>query len=216
MAHNHEAGHSISSRRRMAIVVGITFVIMVVELVGGIISNSLALLGDAGHMLVDVLALGLSLVAMTMAARPATLTKTYGYHRGEIMAALANGVTLVLVTAFIFYEAYGRFQRPPEVRAPVMLVIATIGLAANLAGMALLGGISHHSLNIKGAFWHILGDTISSVGVIIAAVIIAIRPNWGIVDPIIGVAIGCIILCGGYRAGQGIGGYPYGGGTEQY
>jgi cobalt-zinc-cadmium efflux system protein len=172
--------------------------IMIAEVIGGILSNSLALLGDAGHMLVDALALGLSLFAMNMARRPATETRTYGYHRVEIMAALANGVTLVLVSAYIFYEAYNRFLEPPEVETPIMLLVASIGLVANIAGILLLHRGSHHSLNIKGAFWHIIGDTISSLGVIIGAIIIYFT-GWGIVDPIIAVVIGIIILVGAWR-----------------
>lgn len=185
-----------SSRLRIALV--IVLVIMVVEAIGGILSNSLALLGDAGHMLVDALALGLSLFALAIARRPATLTKTYGYHRVEIMAALANGVTLVLVTVYIFYEAYQRFLEPPIIQAPLMLLVASIGLVANLAGILLLRGVSRSNLNIKAAFWHIVGDTISSVGVIVAGVIISVT-GWGIVDPIIAVFIGFIILWGAVR-----------------
>jgi cobalt-zinc-cadmium efflux system protein len=199
LSHQHNGtNHGNNSRSRLKIVLGIVIGIMLAEVVGGILSNSLALIGDAGHMLVDALALGLSLFAITMAARPATNSKTYGYHRVEIMAALANGVTLVLVAAYIFYEAYQRFLEPPEVRAPLMLAIAAIGLVANLSGVLLLRDVGHGSLNIKGAFWHILGDTISSVGVIIGGIIIAIT-GWGIVDPIIAVVIGCIILWGAVR-----------------
>ena len=176
----------------------IVVVIMVAELIGGLLSNSLALLGDAGHMLIDALALGLSLFAMNIARRPATLTRTYGYHRVEILAALVNGTTVVLVSLYIFYEAYHRFLTPPTVKAPLMLLIATIGLIANLAGILLLRRGSHRSLNIQSAFWHIIGDTISSVGVIIAGVIISVT-GWGIVDPIIAIFIGCIILWGAVR-----------------
>jgi cobalt-zinc-cadmium efflux system protein len=171
---------------------------MVAEVIGGILSNSLALLGDAGHMLVDALALGMSLFAIRIARRPATATKTYGYYRVEIMAALANGIALALVAAYIFYEAYHRFLDPPTVQTTLMLVVATIGLIANLIGIQLLRGVSHGSLNIKAAFWHILGDTLSSVGVIIAGIIISIT-GWGVVDPIIAVFIGIIILWGAVR-----------------
>jgi len=115
------------------------------------------------------------------------------------MAALANGVTLVLLALWIFYEAYQRFLEPPVVRAPLMLVIASIGLVANLTGMLLLRGVSNHSLNVKAAFWHIIGDTISSVGVIAGGIIISIKPQWDIVDPIVAVAIGLIILVGAWR-----------------
>lgn len=197
--HHHEGGHPAPtgiSRLKMALV--IVLVIMVAEVIGGILSNSLALLGDAGHMLVDALALGLSLFAITLAGRPATLSRTFGYHRVEILAALINGVTLVLVSLYIFYEAYQRFLDPPVVNASLMLLVASIGLVANLAGLLLLRKVSRNNLNIKGAFWHIIGDTISSVGVIIAGIIISVT-GWGIVDPIIAVFIGGIILWGAVR-----------------
>jgi cobalt-zinc-cadmium efflux system protein len=196
--HHHHNERHYRDTRPLKLAVIIVTGIMVAEVIGGIASNSLALLGDAGHMLVDALALGLSLFAMTIARRPATPTRTYGYHRAEIMAALANGATLVLVSAYIFFEAYQRFLEPPEVNTPLMLTVASIGLVANLFAMWLLRGGSQHSLNIKGAFWHVLGDTISSLGVIIAAIIISIT-GWGIVDPIIAVFIGIIILLGAGR-----------------
>jgi len=199
--HNHhgEAEHSaLTSSSRLKIALVIVSVIMVAEVIGGILSNSLALLGDAGHMLVDALALGLSLFAITIAQRPATLSKTFGYHRVEIMAALANGTILALVSIYIFYEAYQRFLEPPAVHAPLMLVIASIGLVANLIGLLLLRRASHENLNVKAAFWHILGDTISSVGVIVAGIVISVT-GWGIIDPLIAVFIGCIILWGAVR-----------------
>ena len=183
---------------RLKVALAIVIAILVAEVVGGILSNSLALLGDAGHMLVDALALGISLFAITIARRPATATKTYGYHRAEVMAALANGVILVLVAAYIFYEAYQRFLDPPTVKTTLMIVVATVGLFGNLAGILLLRGVRHGSLNIKAAFWHILGDTISSVGVIVGGIIIAVTGR-GIVDPIIAVFIGCIVLWGAVR-----------------
>jgi len=185
-----------SSRLKIALV--IVLVVMVAEVIGGILSNSLALLGDAGHMLVDALALGLSLFAIAIARRPATASKTYGYHRVEIMAALANGTLLLLVSFYIFYEAYHRFLDPPLIHTPLMLLVATIGLIANLTAVLLLRGVSRRNLNIKAAFWHIVGDTISSVGVIIAAVIISVT-GWYLADPIIAVFIGCIILWGAVR-----------------
>jgi cobalt-zinc-cadmium efflux system protein len=171
---------------------------MVVEIIGGLLSNSLALLGDAGHMLVDALALGLSLFALNLAKRPSTPTRTYGYHRIEIMAALVNGSILVLVSAFIFYEAYQRFLTPPEVKTPLMLAVAAIGLIANLSGIFILRRGSRSTLNVKAAFWHILGDTVSSVGVIAGGIIITFT-GWGVVDPIIAVIIGLIILWGAVR-----------------
>jgi cobalt-zinc-cadmium efflux system protein len=189
---------TISSYRRLKITLAIVLVIMVAEVIGGIFSNSLALLGDAGHMLVDALAIGLSLFAMTVARRPATATKTFGYHRFEILAALANGTILVLVSAYIFYGAYQRFLEPPVVKTPLMLTIAIIGLFANLGGVLLLNKASHRSLNIKAAFWHIVGDTISSVGVIIAGVVILFT-GWYVADAIVAVVIGIIILWGAVR-----------------
>ena len=198
MDNQHSEASHLTSMGRLKIALIIVLVIMVVEVIGGILSNSLALLGDAGHMLVDALALGLSLFAMTMARRPATPTKTYGYHRVEIMAALANGTILVLVSLYIFYEAYQRFLEPPTVKVPLMLLVATIGLIANLAAILLLRRESRQSLNIKAAFWHIVGDTISSAGVIVGGIIISIT-GWGIVDPLIAVFIGCIILWGAGR-----------------
>ena len=197
--HHHEASHSGSTGTRpLKLALIIVSVIMVAEVIGGILSNSLALLGDAGHMLVDALALGLALFAITIARRPATPTRTFGYHRVEIMAALVNGTVLVLVSLYIFYEAYQRFLEPPLVKTPLMLIVAAIGLVANLGGILLLRGASHASLNIKAAFWHIVGDTISSVGVIVGGIIILVT-GWYIVDPIIAVFIGGIILWGAVR-----------------
>jgi len=184
--------------RRLKIALALVLAIMIAEVIGGLVSNSLALLSDAGHMLVDALALGLSLFAMTIAMRPATPTKTYGYHRIEIMAALANGTVLIVLALWIFYEAYQRFLTPSPVQTPLMLLVAAVGLVANLIGLLLLREASHHHLNVKSAFWHILGDTISSVGVIIAAIIISVT-QWYIVDSIIAIFIGVIILWGAVR-----------------
>ena len=196
--HSKASRLSPTGSRPLKIALAIVLVVMVAEVIGGILSNSLALLSDAGHMLVDALALGLSLFAITIAKRPATLTKTYGYHRVEIMAALANGTTLILVSLYIFYEAYQRFLDPPLIQTPLMLLVATIGLIANLAGMLLLRRVSRGNLNIKAAFWHIVGDTISSVGVIVAGIIILVS-GWYVADSIIAVFIGGIILWGAVR-----------------
>jgi len=196
--HNENSLLTLMGSKRLKIVLAIVLVVMVAEIVGGLISGSLALLGDAGHMLVDALALGLALFAITIARRPATPTKTYGYHRVEIIAALANGTILVLVSLYIFYEAYQRFSEPPSVQAPLMLLVAAIGLIANLVGILLLRKAGHENLNIKAAFWHIAGDTISSIGVIVGGIIIAVT-GWYIVDPIIAVLVGVIILWGAVR-----------------
>ena len=184
--------------RPLWITLGTVIVIMVAEAVGGWLSNSLALLGDAGHMLTDALALGLSIFAIAMARRPATARHTFGYHRTEIMAALANGIVLVLVSVSIFYEAYHRFFEQPHINTTVMLTIAAIGLVGNVVGLLVLHRSSHGSLNVKAAFWHIIGDTMSSVGVVIAGIIIMVTGNT-IVDPILACLIGVIILWGAFR-----------------
>jgi cobalt-zinc-cadmium efflux system protein len=196
--HREESHSGHTAGRPLQITLGLVLVIMIAEVVGGILSNSLALLSDAGHMLTDALALGLSLFAIALARRPATPTRTFGYHRAEIMAALANGTILVLVSVYIFYEAYQRFSALPAVKTPLMLTIAVIGLMANIAGMLLLRKGSRKSINVKAAFWHIVGDTMSSVGVVIGGVIIYFT-GWYIVDPILAVVIGVVILWGAVR-----------------
>lgn len=196
--HNHGHHFAGTGRNRLKIALGIVLSIMFIEVAGGIISNSLALLGDAGHMLVDALALALSLFALFVSRRPATLQKTFGYYRVEIMAALANGTVLLLVAVYIFYEAYHRFLHPVAVDVPIMLIVGVIGLVANLSAFFLLRGASRTSLNIKAAFWHVTGDTLSSVGVIIAAVVLYFT-GWQFVDALIAVLIGCIIMWGAVR-----------------
>ena len=183
------------SSRGLKLALGITAVVMAAEIAGGIFSNSLSLLSDAGHMLVDALSLALSLIALNLAKRPATVTRTFGLHRAEILAALANGVTLVLISAYIFYEAIHRFSNPPAVHTPLMIIVAAVGLAGNLVTMRLLQRTRHNNLNIRAAFFHVFGDTISSVGVIAAGIVIAVT-GWELADPIIAIVIGCIILWG--------------------
>jgi len=184
-----------ANQRRLLIALAITGLMTVVELVGGLLSNSLALQGDAGHMFTDTLALGLSVVALRLARRPASQTRTYGFHRAEVLAALANGTILVLICGYIFYEAYQRFVEPPEVRGGLMLGVAAVGLVANLFGILMLRSASRDNLNVKGAFLHMWGDTISSVGVIAGGVII-LATGWTMVDPIISIFIGLLILRG--------------------
>ena len=193
--HTETNHHNNSGSRGLKIALIIIAVMMAVEIAGGILSHSLSLLGDAGHMLVDALALGLSLIALNLTKKPATATRTYGFHRSEILAALANGITLVLVAVFIFYEAYQRFRNPPVIQTTIMLVVAVAGLIANLAAMQLLHRARHNNLNVREAFFHVFGDTLSSVGVITGGIIIAVT-GWKIVDPIIAVVIGIIILWG--------------------
>ena len=196
-AHNRHSSAN-ANQQRLLVALAITSLMTIVELVGGLASNSLALMGDAGHMFTDTLALGLSLVALTLAKRPASQTRTYGFHRAEVLAALANGTILVLICGFIFYESYQRFVEPPEVRGSLMLGVAAMGFLVNLAGIFILRSASRDNLNVKGAFLHMWGDTISSVGVILASVIILVT-DWTIVDPIISIFIGLLILRGGVK-----------------
>jgi cobalt-zinc-cadmium efflux system protein len=197
MTEHIHGSHSLinTNQRRLLVALSITGLMTIVELAGGLISNSLALIGDAGHMFTDTLALGLSLFALNLAKRPASQTKTYGYYRAEILAALINGAILVLVSAYIFYEAYHRFVEPPEVRGGLMLIVAAIGLAANVVGISILRSASRGNLNVKGAFLHMWSDTLSSVGVIAAGAIIFVTGRT-IADPIISIVIGLLILRG--------------------
>jgi cobalt-zinc-cadmium efflux system protein len=200
---HHVSGASSRGRRRaeerrgLLMALALTSAILVAEVVGGFISNSLALLADAGHMLTDVLALALAYVALGLATRPATPHKTYGWYRIEILAALINGVTLVVIALVIFWEAYGRFKEPPEVATVTMLAIATIGLVANAVGIRFLSGHGH-SLNLRGAYLHMLGDLLSSVGVIIGGLIMWQTGNF-VVDPLLSAAIGVVIIVSAYR-----------------
>ncbi len=180
-------------RKKLAIVFGLTTVYMIAEVIGGMATHSLALLADAGHMLTDAGALALALIAIWFSERPATPKKTYGYYRVEILAALINAVVLLLISFFILYEAYRRFEHPPEVHSGPMLVIATIGLVINLISMKLLGEHSHGSLNVRGAYLEVLSDMLGSLGVIVASVII-LMTGWQLADPLISAGIGLFIL----------------------
>ena len=180
-------------QNRLTWALGLTLTYMAAEVVGGLITGSLALLADAAHMLTDAGGLAFALLAIRFAARPATPQKTYGYLRAEILSALANAVLLLLVTVYILYEAYGRFFSPPEVLSGAMLAIAIVGLAVNLASMKLLASGSSESLNVKGAYFEVLSDMLGSLGVIIAALIIMFT-GWEIADPIIGAGIGLFIV----------------------
>jgi cobalt-zinc-cadmium efflux system protein len=194
--HLHGRRSSIgANQRRLAIALTITGLMTIVEVVGGLMSNSLALLGDAGHMFTDTLALGLSLVALTLAKRPASEKRTYGFHRAEVLAALTNGAILIVISVFIFYEAYQRFVEPPEVKGGLMLGVAAVGLVANVVGISILRSASRENLNVKGAFLHMWSDSVSSAGVIVAGVVILVT-GWTVADPIISILIGVFILRG--------------------
>lgn len=185
-------------RRKMRWVLGITAGFMLVEVAGGILSNSLALLADAGHMFTDVGALALSLVAMRLAQRPPSPRKTYGYVRLEILAALVNGTALLFIALIILKEAWGRFRTPPEVDGPLMLVVALVGLVVNVAGAALLHSHAGENLNVRGAYFHILGDLLGSVGAITAGILVVTK-GWMMADPLISMVIASLILVGAWR-----------------
>jgi len=183
-------------RTRLVAALTLTSVIAVAEVVGGYLTNSLALMSDAGHMLTDVSAIALSLLALWFAGKPATVKKTYGYYRMEILSALFNGVLLLATTAVIVYEAWQRFRDPKPIDLGPMMVVASIGLVANLAGLAFLH--QAHSMNVRGAFLHVLGDTLSSLGVLLGAGLMW-WTGWLVVDPIISVIICGVIIINSYR-----------------
>jgi cobalt-zinc-cadmium efflux system protein len=187
-----------TQRLMMRWVLAITALFMVAEVVGGVLSNSLALLADAGHMFTDVAALALSLVAMRLAQRPPSPTKTYGYVRLEILAALINGAALLVISVFIMKEAWDRFSSPPEVNGPLMMGVAAVGLVVNVVGAFLLHSHAEDSLNVRGAYLHVLGDLLGSIGALIAGGLILTK-GWMMADPIISVVIALLILVGAWR-----------------
>jgi cobalt-zinc-cadmium efflux system protein len=186
-----------SPQRSMLIVLLITSVVMIAEVFGGLLANSLALLSDAGHMLTDILALSLSIIAMRFAQKPPTASKTFGFHRLEILAAFFNGIVLLFISFYIFYEAYQRLIHPQEIKGLFMLLVAVIGLLANGIGIVILRKSALRNLNVKSAFFHIVGDTISSGGVIVGGLVI-LSTGWYIIDSLLGILIGMLILRGAY------------------
>ncbi|MBI4917570.1 MAG: cation transporter [Acidobacteria bacterium] len=201
MAHTHRHdGHGArdgSPRRRLAIALVLATGYMAAEVVGGLLSNSLALLADATHMLSDVAALSLSLFAVWFARRPPTARRTYGYHRVEILATLLNAATLLATAVFIFLEALRRFAAPPAVNGTLMTVIATGGLAVNLAMLAVLRGGRETSLNLRGAWLHVLTDTLGSVQAIAAGALL-MAFGWRWVDPLASLLISLLVLYSGW------------------
>lgn len=187
------ASTSYKNKGRLKIVLGLTLTYLIAEIIGGILTKSLALLADAGHMFTDVGGLALALFAINMASRPASPEKTYGYYRAEILASLANAVILIGISFYILYEAYLRFLNPPEVQGTAMLIVAAIGLVINIAGMILLKKSSQESLNMKGAYFEVLSDMLTSIGVIIAGIIM-LTTGWYYADPILSAGIGLFIL----------------------
>ena len=206
MGHSHAHGHAhggggshahgderAANQKRLAWTLGLVVVYMFAEVVGGWLANSLALLADAGHMLSDAASLGMSLFALWIAGKPPTDERTFGYYRAEILAALVNGATLGAMSIFIFWEAYKRLGEPPSVQGPLMMAVATGGLVINIAGLFILHGGKSDNLNVRGAWLHVLGDTLGSVGAIVAGGLIW---GWGLywVDPLASIVIGLLIL----------------------
>lgn len=193
MSHDHAPSAASKNKKQLIVVFILTSLYLVAEVVGGILTHSLALLADAGHMLTDVGGLALALAAIHFSERKATPERTYGFYRLEILAALTNAVILIGVSLYILYEAYERFRNPPEVQSGAMLVVAVIGLGVNLVGVFLLRAGSKESLNMKGAYFEVISDMLTSVGVIIAAVIM-MTTGWYYADPLISAGIGLFIL----------------------
>lgn len=196
--HKHEGVCEPSVEKNLKTSIVIISAFFLAELIGGFMFNSLALLSDAAHMFLDVFALFMTWGTIKLACRPPTEKKTFGLHRTEIFAALINGLTLLMITAVILYEAVKRIQNPEPVRSTGMLIIAAIGLIANLFVMFKLKGHEHHDINVRGAFLHVLGDTLSSVFIIFGGVYMLFTKNY-IIDPVLSLAIVIIIGVGSFN-----------------
>lgn len=197
-SHGFHLARRVESRRRLYVTLVLTAVTFVAEVVGGLLTNSLALLSDAGHMFTHLLALGVSWAAAVVAGRPSTERRTYGLNRVEILAALFNGATLFLISVAIFYEAYQRFWEPVPIATGPMLAIAVIGLAVNLLCAWVLHGSKGKDINVRAAFVHLLTDTFSSVAVIAGALVILLT-GWTVLDPILSVGICAAILIWAFK-----------------
>lgn len=196
MSENSQLDKSIEGRLKYAI--ALTALTLIAEVVGGIWTNSLALLSDAAHVFLDIFALVLSLVAIRLAAIPASDTRTFGWHRAEVFASFINGATVFLMAIGIFYEALQRLLAPEPIKSIPMFIIAAIGLVMNLLAASALHQHSHDDLNVHSAFLHVIGDAATSVGVIVAGVVIYFT-GWYILDPIVSIVIGCAIFWGAWR-----------------
>lgn len=196
MGHGHDHApvpRNAENRRKLTIVLGLTTTYLAAEVVGGLLTKSLALLADAGHMLTDVAGIALALIAMKFAERPATPERTYGYHRVEILAALINGAVLIGISVYVLFEAYQRIRHPQPIAGKTMLIVAAVGLVVNVVGLIILRKGSEQSLNMRGAYFEVLSDMLTSVGVIIAAGIV-IATGWTYADPIVSAGIGLFIF----------------------
>src|SRR5699024_2061100 len=201
MGHDHGHDHTHGANKKALM---ISFIIitayMIIEVIGGFLTNSLALLSDARHMLSDSISLGVGALAFSLGEKAANYSKTYGYKRFEILAAVFNGVTLLVISLYIFYEAYQRFTDPPEVASTGMLAVAMIGLLVNIlvAWLLMRGGDTKENLNLRAAFLHVLGDLLGSVGAVTAALLIMFF-GWGWTDPLASVIVAVLILISGWR-----------------
>jgi cobalt-zinc-cadmium efflux system protein len=198
-AHDHGIVHARPSpTRALLIALGLTLALMVAEVVGGLLSNSLALLADAGHMLTDAGALALTLFVAWMCRQPSSPEKTYGYLRWEIIAALLNGATLLVISFWIVWEALARFRAPEPVAGTLMLAFAVVGLIVNAVAVWILHGVHHESLNVRGAYLHVLGDMLASGGTVVAAVIVRLT-GWLPADPIASLVSTILIVGSAWR-----------------
>ena len=192
LAHGHVHDHRSASRRALLVVLALTLAFTVAEVVGGLLTGSLALLADAAHMVSDVLALGLALVALTLARRPSTPRRSFGFQRAEILAAFVNGLALVAVSGWIVWEALQRLDDPPEILGGWMLVVALGGLAVNAASATILARSEGDSLNVDAALRHVIADLLGSAGVLVAALVVLLT-GWRPIDPMISIAIAVLI-----------------------
>jgi cobalt-zinc-cadmium efflux system protein len=193
MTHDHDHAYRAGSRRALALVLALTVAYTAVEIVGGLLTGSLALLADAGHMLGDSAALVLALGAAWLASRPATPERSFGFRRAEILAALANGLALVAIAIWVFVEAVRRLDDPPEILGGWMLLVAVIGLAVNTAAAGILSRSAEENLNVQAALRHVFADLAASAGVAVAALVV-LTTGWRQADPIAGIAIALLIL----------------------
>jgi cobalt-zinc-cadmium efflux system protein len=195
---DHTAAEAAGAGRALTLALALTAAFLVAEALAGWLTRSLALVADAGHMLTDVAALALSLFALRLAARPATHSRTYGFKRVEVLAAAVNGIALAAIAAYIVWEAISRLDAPADVRGGPMLIVALGGLAVNLVAMRLLTGGHEHSLNLRSAYLHVLGDMLGSLGAIAAAVVILLT-GWTRADPLISLLIAVLIVVSAWR-----------------
>jgi cation diffusion facilitator family transporter len=196
MGHDHASAHGTATgaqRRRLTLVLALTCAVFVLEVVGAVLSGSLALLADAGHMATDALGLGLALGAVTLAQRPARGRRTFGWQRMEVLAAVGNGLLLLAVGVYVVVEAVRRIGDPPEIHSGLMLAIAAVGLVANVGSLTALHAGAGESLNTRGAYLEVLGDALGSLAVIVAAVVIA-TTGWTAADVVASLAVGCLVL----------------------